>query len=151
MRRKEKEITDKAALESIIHHARVCRLAMIHNNRPYLVPLSFGFRDNCLYFHGALEGKKIHCIRDNPEVCFEFDQLMDVTESEKPCKWGMNYQSVIGFGRALLLEDKEEKRQALQIIMAQYGDGQYHFPDKALQVTAVIKLPIDSMTGKQAI
>ncbi len=150
MRRQEKELTDPTVLEAVISKARVCRLAMIHNNRPYVVPLSFGFQDNCLYFHGALEGKKVDAIRHNPEVCFEFDQLLDIVEAEKACSWGAHYQSIVGYGQAVLLWEDEEKRQALQIIMAQYSNREFDFPDETLRGTAVIRLTIESITGKQA-
>ena len=56
MRRKEKEITDKTAMESIILKSSVCRLALSEENRPYIVPLCFGYEDDTLYFHSAREG-----------------------------------------------------------------------------------------------
>lgn len=150
MRRKEKEITDPEEINSIIATATVCRLAMVHDNTPYVVPLSFGFHNNSLYFHGSKEGQKIEFIGKNPTVCFEFDQLCDTQESEKACNWSMKYKSVIGFGKASIIEDQEEKRMALNYIMAQYSDQKFQFPDKALKATAVIKVAIESMTGKQS-
>jgi nitroimidazol reductase NimA-like FMN-containing flavoprotein (pyridoxamine 5'-phosphate oxidase superfamily) len=48
MRRKEKEITDKTAMESIILRSSVCRLALSEENRPYIVALSFGYTDDTL-------------------------------------------------------------------------------------------------------
>lgn len=150
MRRKEKNLTEPATLEKIISTAQVCRLAMVHNNRPYVVPLSFGYHNNCLYFHGSRVGKKIEAIRHNPDICFEFDQLLDIVENAKPCKWGAHFQSIIGYGHAVFIEDLEQKRLALQIIMAHYSAREFVFPDKELRTTAVIMLSIESMTGKQA-
>jgi nitroimidazol reductase NimA-like FMN-containing flavoprotein (pyridoxamine 5'-phosphate oxidase superfamily) len=151
MRRKDKEITDKDELIEIITKAKVCRLAMVDGSTPYIVPLSFGYHDKTLYFHGSLKGKKIDLIQKNPNVCFEFDHLIETIESEKACNWSMQFQSIIGFGKACLLKTAEEKQHALSIIMAQYSSQQYDFPDKGLQATAVIKVRIDSMTGKQSI
>ena len=71
MRRKDKEIKDKEVIESIIKRATVCRIALSENNVPYIVPLSFGYKDNCLYFHSAPEGRKIDIIKQNNNVCFE--------------------------------------------------------------------------------
>jgi nitroimidazol reductase NimA-like FMN-containing flavoprotein (pyridoxamine 5'-phosphate oxidase superfamily) len=59
MRRKEKEITDKAVIESIILSSSVCRLALSEDNQPYIIPLCFGYEENTLYFHSAPEGKKL--------------------------------------------------------------------------------------------
>jgi len=62
----------------------------------------------------------------------------------------MSYKSVIGFGKAVLLEDTEEKQRALDIIMSQYSDRIFRFDDTILKKTFVIKVEIESMTGKQS-
>jgi len=95
MRRKEKEITDNEVLHEIIRSSQVCRLGLSDGNVPYIVPLCFGYKDRTLYFHSAAEGKKIELIKKNPNVCFEFDHNVEVVRAEKPCSWGMKYQSII--------------------------------------------------------
>jgi len=150
MRRKEKEITEASAIEAIIKKSLVCRLALSDDNFPYIVPLCFGYRDRVLYFHGSLKGKKIDIIRKNQKVCFEFDINTEIVKAEDACHWSMKYQSVIGFGKAVLLEDLDEKRKALDIIMSQYSDGTFQFDDAILKKTLVIKVEIESMTGKQS-
>ena len=150
MRRKEKEITEASAIEAIIKKSLVCRLALSEGNFPYIVPLSFGYRDKVLYFHGLLKGKKIDIIRKNQNICFEFDINTEIVKAEDACHWSMKYQSVIGFGKAVLLEDSDEKRKALNIIMSQYSDRTFQFNDATLKETVVIKVEIESMTGKQS-
>ncbi len=150
MRRKDKKISDESGIKAIIKKANVCRLGMVNGNKPYIVPLCFGYHDNVIYFHGTLKGQKIDLIRKNPNVCFEFDTVTETLESENACDWSMKYQSVIGFGKALFIEGSEEKRKALSIIMAQYTDRLFQFPENKLKATAVIKVEIESMTGKQS-
>jgi nitroimidazol reductase NimA-like FMN-containing flavoprotein (pyridoxamine 5'-phosphate oxidase superfamily) len=151
MRKKEKEIKGKHAIESIIKRASICRIGLCGNDVPYVVPLNFGYRDNCLYFHSGKEGEKIDMMRKNNTVCFEVDVDTELMQAEDPCKWSMKYSSVIGFGRAFLLEDPEEKRQALNIIMEHYsGRSSREYPEKALGSVAIIKVEIESMTGKKS-
>lgn len=150
MRRKENEISDESGMKAIIEKAVVCRLGMFDGDKPYIVPLCFGYHDKALYFHSALKGLKIDCIRSNPNVCFEFDHVAETKKSENACDWGIKYQSVIGFGKAAIIEDSDEKRNALSIIMAQYSDEQFQFPENMVKVTAVIKVDVESMTGKQS-
>ena len=150
MRRSEKEITDQSAIEAIINASLVCRLALSDGDQPYIVPLSFGYQDRTLYFHSALEGKKIDTIKINNRICFEFDLNTKIIEAEKACKLGIKYQSVIGFGKAVFVEDIEEKQKALNIIISHYSDRNFQFPDKAIKKTAIIKIKIESMTGKQS-
>jgi len=150
MRKKEKEITEASAIEAIIKKSLVCRLALSYNDSPYIVPLCFGYRDRVLYFHGSLKGKKIGIIKKNQNICFEFDINTEIVKAEDACYWSMKYRSVIGFGKAQLLEDIEEKRKALNIIMSQYSDRTFQFDDAILKKTFVIKVEIESMTGKQS-
>jgi len=150
MRRSEKEITDESAMEAIIHASLVCRLALSDGNQPYIVPLCFGYQDRTLYFHSALEGKKIDILKKNNRTCFEFDVNSEIIKAEKACKWGMKYQSVIGFGKAVLVENIAEKKKALNIIMNHYSDRDFQFTDKTIKKIAVIKIEIEGMTGKHS-
>jgi len=149
MRRKDQEITDIATIEEIIHKAQVCRLALSENGQPYIVPLCFGYKDNAVYFHSALEGKKLDILRKNNNVCFEIDTDQELVKGKKACNCSMKYRSVIGFGKAELIEDIKPKRRALNIIMQNYYEGFFKYPDESIQNTVVIKVEIESITGKK--
>lgn len=150
MRRSDIEITDKKAIEDIILSSTVCKLAMADENRPYIVPLCFGLKDNTLYFHSAPEGKKIDILKKNPSVCFEFEIFTQVIKSATACGWGMKYRSVIGFGKAGFVFDEDLKRKAFDIIMHQYADGAFSYEEALLNATIIIKVDIQHMTGKQS-
>ena len=150
MLRKDKEISDRAEMESIIRESIVCRLALADNGQPYIVPLCFGYKDNTLYFHSAGEGKKIDILRKNKTVCFEFDVGMEIKTGKTACEWGMKYKSVVGFGIASFLEDPDSKQAAFDIIMQQYSDEPFAYPENILKKTLVIKVDITQMTGKQS-
>ncbi len=150
MRRKDKAVSDASGIDAIIEKATVCRLGMVEANRPYIVPLSFGYRDNTLYFHGALKGRKMDILKNNSNVCVEFDIAVEALKDADACNWSMKFQSVIGFGKASLVDGLEPKRQALGIIMAHYSDQTFAFPENEVNATAVIKVEIEKMTGKQS-
>ena len=124
MRRSEKEITDKAQIDSIIRRSKVCRLGLSDDGQPYIVPLCFGYDGKALYFHCAKEGRKIDILRKNSAVCFEFDIVEGMVEADRACDWGIRYQSVIGFGEARIIEDVNDKQKALAA-----ADGAVFGPD----------------------
>ncbi len=72
MRKKEREITDIREIEQVIAGADICRIGFVDGDEPYIVPVSFGYEDNAIYFHSALEGRKVNLIKKNSKVCFEF-------------------------------------------------------------------------------
>ncbi len=151
MRRKDREITDIALTEDIIRNSMVCRLGMSRDNQPYVVPLCFAYSDKTLYFHSAGEGLKLEILQQNPNVCVEFDIDQEVIQGDKPCKWSMQYRSVIGFGKASFVEDLEEKRKGLDAIMKHYSGRSFEYVESAIESTCIIKVEIESMTGKNSI
>lgn len=150
MRRKDWEINDIAVIEGIIRKGQVCRLALSENGLPYIVPLCFGYKNNNLFFHTAREGKKLDILRKNNNVCFEIDTDQELLKGKKACDCSMKYRSVIGFGKAELIEDIESKRKALDIIMQNYLEGSFEYPEESIQNTVIIRVEIESMTGKKS-
>jgi nitroimidazol reductase NimA-like FMN-containing flavoprotein (pyridoxamine 5'-phosphate oxidase superfamily) len=150
MRRKEKEITDKKEIENILKKSQICHVAMVDKDKPYIVPMNFGYENKTLFFHSALEGRKINVIKKNPNLCFEVEQVVQFKKAKLACDWSIEYKSVIGEGRAQLLYNPEEKREGLDIIMAQYSGRTFEYPSEMLEKTLVIKLVVDKMTGKQS-
>lgn len=150
MRRKEREISEKEILEEILLKAPVCRLAMSENNQPYVVPLNFGYEDSALYFHCARQGKKLDILKKNNSVCFEVDVDHELVRGGNACEWGMKGRSVVGIGKAYLIDDPVGKRQALDIIMSHYGATEpFFYKEKGFEKALVIKVEIESMTGKK--
>ncbi len=150
MRRKDKEITDKKEIESIINKFDVCRIALSEKNSPYIVPVCFGYADNCLYFHSAQDGKKIDIIKKNNNVCFEFDIYDKLIKSEAPCDWDVKYYSVIGIGKAFFIDDFEEKIKALNIITGHYSGDSFVYQKNSIDNVTVIKVEIEKITGKKS-
>ena len=153
MRQTKREITDLIQIEAVIQKAEVCRLALWDDGYPYIVPLNFGYADRTLYFHCALEGKKIELIRENSRAGFELESVAQIVpHAQNACAWSAKYQSVIGRGTVAVLDRPEEKRRALDVIMAHYtGEKRsWEFPDEHLGKMLALRLDIETMTGKQS-
>jgi len=150
IRKKDKEITDIDKIEKIIKKAICCRIGLVDNDEPYIVPVCFGYERNALYFHGAPEGRKINLIKKNNKVCFEIDTDVEVVKGEKPCQWTMKYRSVIGAGKAYILESDEEKAHGLKLIMKQYTEGDFSFTKSELDSVLVGRIDIENITGKKS-
>jgi uncharacterized protein len=150
MRRKEKEITNPAEIEAIIDKVIVCRIALSDKNIPYIIPVCFGYQDRILYFHCAHSGKKLDIIRQNPNVCFEMEADVEIRNDPSPCNWGVKYRSVVGFGKAQTIDSRQEKESALSIIMRHYSNEDYSFPEEMVIKTTVVKITIETITGKQS-
>ena len=151
MRKSRQEISDPMTLEEILRRQIVCRLAMVDRGKPYIVPVNFGYKEGCLYIHSAPEGKKIDLLRQNPEICFEVEEVLEIIKGEKACDWSTRYRSVVGYGKAEILSDEASKQEGLEVIMAQHGAPQLKaFNPANMGRMVLIKIRISSMSGKRS-
>jgi len=149
MRRKDREITDRGAMEAILDAAEVCRIALADGGEPYVVPVCFAYGDNAIYFHSALAGRKMEILAKNPRCCVEVDRSSGPIQSDNPCAWEMRYQSVICTGTARVLTEYGEKRDAMNRILQHYGSPEHAFSEKELEKVGLVKISLDGMTAKQ--
>ena len=148
MRRREKEITDRAELLRILRDARVCRLALSDGDRPYLVPLSFALDGDDLVLHSARAGRKIDILRRNPAACFEVEEGVEIVAGATACQFGMNFRTVIGFGEVEFVEDHAERARLLGLFGARFGAPDGPLPDTEVKRTCVLRLRVRELTGK---
>ncbi|PWJ33610.1 pyridoxamine 5'-phosphate oxidase family protein [Fibrobacter succinogenes] len=125
MRRKDREVLGDENIAKIIEQCTTCHVAMTDDadaSMPYVIPLSFGYNLNSgvleLYFHCAHVGKKLDCIRKNPNVAFSMcvENRIEIHE-DIYCKSGRFYASVVGQGKAEIVEDVTEKCRGLSLLM----------------------------------
>ncbi len=153
MRRKDKEITDRQAIESILDNALVLHLGLLDGDRPYIIPVNFGYEGNTIYIHSAPEGKKIDLIRKHNIVSFQAETGLEIVHKSIPDKCGMLYRSVAGCGRAFIVESREEKKFGLELLMRHYNKGGQELWEfgRCLDEVCIIKIVIESISGKASL
>jgi uncharacterized protein len=153
VRRKDKEINNIKEINKIIMEADFCNVAMSKNNTPYLVPMNYGFHEPYIYLHSANEGLKIDILRRNPQVCIGIVGDVKLEKSSDVCKTSMKYSSVIIFGKAEFLSDKDDKNKALSHIVQHYEQDvsrdNLNIDESELNRVTVLKVRIEKITGKK--
>lgn len=154
MRRKDLAVTEPEAMDAIIRGCDCIRLAFADGNKPYLVPVSFGYTREGdvrkVYFHSADAGKKVELCRRLGYAAFEMDTKRTVKASDQACNFSMAYQSVVGEGSVKELTTREEKAAGLQVIMEQYsGRADWDFPEGTLDKTCVFCLTVEEISGRE--
>lgn len=154
MRRQEREVTDKAEIESILAEGKVLRIAMHDGVFPYIVPVNYGYEMQdgkiTLFFHGAKEGKKHVLIEKNPHVAIEMDcehHLIQQT-GEEACSASYAYASIIGQGMIERVKE-EQKAECLDRIMVHYGITSRKYNPNVLERTWVYKIELTAYTAKR--
>ncbi len=148
-RRKELRLDDKAALSILENGSYGVLSTADRNSQPYGVPLNYALYKNTVYIHCAYTGHKIDNIKTNDKVSFCVVGKSEII----PEKLSTNYESVVIFGRASIIED-DEKITALRALVGKYSPEYVKSGEKcitdSLKKTAVITICIDHMTGKHS-
>lgn len=153
MTRRERQVFDLAEIKEILDKAKIVHVGMVDGDRPYVVPMNYGYTlidgELTLYLHGARSGRKLDVLRANPRVFIEIDTDLVSFEGEVACKYGMSYSSVMGEGSAEIIEDVEEKKQAMSTLMRTQTGKEFEFDDKLVSVVSVIRIRINEFTAKK--
>ena len=152
MTKRELQITDEAQIREILDTAKVLHLGLCVDNEPYVVPMNYGYVMEegrlVLYLHSAVRGKKLDMIRTNPRVFFEMDCDVTPFEGQVACQYGLTYSSVMGRGTARIIEDVEEKMQAMSILMKTQTQKDFTFNERLVSIVAVIRIDVEEYTAK---
>jgi nitroimidazol reductase NimA-like FMN-containing flavoprotein (pyridoxamine 5'-phosphate oxidase superfamily) len=153
IRRKEKSITDRAEMVSILENTEYIMIAMCSNNEPYLSTLSHGYDkdQHCIYFHCAREGKKVDILNENNIVWGQV--LIDKGYVRGACDH--LYSTVQIKGRVSFIEDLSEKKHALSVMIESLDPNPQEIMEKQLTEKAVTnimigRIDIDYMSGKKS-
>lgn len=150
MRKAHKQLTKQAAVEDILRRGRVLSLGLCGDGEPYVVPICYGWEPGKLWLHTGHKGLKMDIIRANPRVSFAVWVDLDIAADAAPCKWEAYYRSVVGFGRAAIVDDEQERLHGLDVLTTHFaGAGDWSFPPDKARAAAIIRIDIDSMTGKR--
>ena len=152
MTKRERQVTDPEQILHILDAGKVLHLGLAVNNEPYVVPMNYGYTMEdgklTLYLHSAVRGKKLDMMRANPNVFFEIDCDRMPFEGRVPCQYGMVYSSVMGRGKATIVEDVEEKKMAMTHLMKTQTGKDFTFEDRLVSIVAVIRIDVEEFTAK---
>ena len=150
--KRERLVTDPAQITHILDTGKVLHLGLSVKDEPYVVPMNYGYTMEdghlTLYLHSALQGKKLDMIHANPKVFFEIDCDRMPFEGRVPCQYGMVYSSLMGRGTATIVEDVEEKKQAMTLLMKTQTGKDFTFEDRLVTIVAVIRIDVEEYTAK---
>ena len=152
MTKRELQITDENQIRNILDTAKVVHLGLCVDNEPYVVPMNYGYTleegNLVIYLHSAVRGKKLDMIRENPKVFIELDCDREPFEGELPCQYGMSYSSLMGRGKARIIEDVTEKMQAMTALMKTQTQKDFAFNEKLVSIVTVVRIDVEEYTAK---
>lgn len=150
MRLKDQLIPEKDAIDVIKRNGDGILSVNGDEGYPYGVPVNYAYDDGKIYFHCAKAGHKLDAIRKDGKVCFTIRDANEVDAEE----FNTYYRSVILFGKARVVEDEKDMRNALRIIAGRFSpeflDKAEMYINKNIARTSVVIIDIEHIAGKQS-
>lgn len=144
-------IEERHLVEEIIKRNSICFVGMTDlQGMPYVLPMNFGYTDNCIYLHSSREGHSVDILKKNPQVCITFCSNTEMTfqNEEVACSYRMRANSVICRGEVVFVQNYDEKVKALNVLMKQYTDWTFTYSVPAVNNVMVWKVEIREMSAK---
>ena len=136
-------IEDKQRIESIILHCDACFVGITDlEGNPY--------ENGTIYLHSGPEGSKLEMLEHNNNVCITFSlgHKLVYQHEKVACSYSMRSESAMCRGQVEFIEEIDDKRRALDIIMRHYTDNAFSYSDPAVRNVKVWKVAVRQMTGK---
>jgi nitroimidazol reductase NimA-like FMN-containing flavoprotein (pyridoxamine 5'-phosphate oxidase superfamily) len=154
---RDKYAQDDTWIKEFLLKAQIGHIATRWETQPFLTPLLFWYSEekHTIYVHTNLYGRLQANCEQYPEACFEACEMGRLLPSNVALEFGMQYASVVAFGKVRRVQDDEEKRFGLQGLLDKY------FPDlkagvdyrpilqEELDQTGVFAFEIESWSGKK--
>ena len=157
VRRKDREITDKNWIVALLNRAGYGVLATCKDGQPFTVARNFSYdeKKHAIYFHGARKGRTFESAETGALANLNVSEMGEWIISDRAMNFGVKYKGVVVFGKLSLVDDAEEAKYALQLLMDKHfsdlrPDVDYEATtDIDLKVTAVIRMDVDAWSGKE--
>jgi nitroimidazol reductase NimA-like FMN-containing flavoprotein (pyridoxamine 5'-phosphate oxidase superfamily) len=148
-------VYDRAAVYRVLDEAFLCHVGFSVDGQPYVIPTSFGRKDANLYIHGSAASRMLRQMKDGVQVCVTVTLLDGLVLARSIFNHSMNYRSVVILGKATLVDDPNEKLEALRIlsehIVPHRWDDVRQPNEQELKATSVLRVPIEEFSAKMRI
>ena len=159
VRRSDRAITDDAWIKDFLKHAPEGIMAMSVDDQPFLNARNFAYDPDrhAIYLHGARSGRTPTNIAANKRVCFACYEMGRLLPAERAYSFSVENTGVVAFGEIVIVEEDEEARHGLQLILDKYfphlkPDVDYHSASAdEMKRTAVFRIDIEEWSGKQKV
>lgn len=147
----DRDVMDGTGAVAILKKCAAVCVAMKDGEKPYAVPLSFGYLEEegslSLYFQISSCGRTAELLRKNPEISFTAEQLLTPEQTGFPRPMLPEYESIVGQGRAAFMEEYGQKLKALGIFMRRYGyNGVLAYNPAAFSRSALVEVRVSRLS-----
>jgi uncharacterized protein len=148
----KRSLAEEQAVYEVLDAGFACHVAFQHQGQTMIIPTAYGRKEDCLYLHGSTKNFMLNQIVDGQTICISVTHLDGIVLAKSLFDTSINYRSVVLFGKALLVEEEQERMEGLKIITENIIKGRWdEVPvgtEQQLKATMLIKFTIESASAK---
>jgi len=145
----KKFIESKEEIEKLLAEENVGYLGMSVDNKPYVIPITYGYSDGKIIFHCAMIGSKLAAIKENPNVCFTVSRHFgEMVSHPQGADCHVNSDSVICYGRARIIDDVKERCKVLNIFNRCLQPNAREITQEEVEHCSAVEILVSEMTGR---
>ena len=152
VREADRAVYDRETAYRILDEGFLCHVGFVADGQPFVIPTSYGRKDDSLYIHGSAASRMLRQMKDGVPVCITVTLLDGLVLARSIFNHSMNYRSVLVLGKAALVDDPEEKIQALRLLSEHILPGRWADSrqpnERELKATSVLRVPIEEFSAK---
>jgi uncharacterized protein len=152
VREAHRAVYDRETAYRILDEGFLCHVGFVADGQPFVIPTSYGRKDTNLYIHGSAASRMLRQLKESIPVCITVTLLDGLVLARSVFNHSMNYRSVVVLGKATLIDDPEEKLEALRTLSEHILPGRWadsRQPNASeLKQTSVLRLPIEEFSAK---
>jgi hypothetical protein len=143
---------DSETVFKILDEGVVCHVGFVVDGQPYVIPTGYARAGDTLYVHGAPASRMLRTLAGGVNVCVTVTLVDGLVLARSAFHHSMNYRSVVILGHAKVLEGREEKLRALEVLTEHVIHGRWkdvrHPSESELKATVVLALPLAEVSAK---
>jgi uncharacterized protein len=148
----DRGLYDKESVYSVLDAGLVAHVGIAPDGHPVVIPVLYARMEDEIIFHGAKASRLLKHVQAGGEVCVTVTLLDGLVLARSLFEHSMNYRSVVVFGKGRLIEEQDEKMEALWIISEHMLPGRWDDArqpsEKELNATTVVAVTIEEATAK---
>jgi uncharacterized protein len=152
VREADRAVYDREAAYRILDEGFLCHAGFVVEGQPFVIPTSYGRKDDRLYIHGSAASRMLRQMKDGVPVCITVTLLDGLVLARSIFNHSMNYRSVVILGKATLVDDPAEKIEALRLLSEHIIPGRWADSrqpnERELKATSVLRVPIEEFSAK---
>lgn len=143
---------DREEVYRILDEGFICHVGFILNNQPFVIPTGYARKDDRLFIHGSQASRMLRTLKGGVDVCLTVTLIDGLVLARSAFHHSMNYRSVLVFGHAEVVEDREEKLTALFAFSEHIVPGRWNEvrepTESEMNATTVLALPLTEASAK---